>query len=253
MRAPAAGTITRGFGRQPNGTFHYGTDRGWGNGRDVGAMMAGEVVEVADRPDYGKTIRLLHGRDTKGRAIESRYCHLSRQLVEDGDTVAEGELIGVMGSTGSLAKGVHLHSELWVNGTRVNEQTFDFTIPSAPPVKQKVSQEMLSIVTRLDVTGTPTYLLTPERIYRFIDTPDLAAFQYANPAGRAPCSDKQLGLLLRQFGWTNFVSVNELADIAPGGERLRGRTSSGDNSAVLEAINAVPGKTVDLHAARLTS
>ena len=130
MRAPAAGHVTKAFGLQPDGSFHYGTDRGWGSGREVLVMLAGEVMSVAILRDYGKTVRVYHGRDTLNRTIETRYCHLSRQDVQKGDTVSGGQQVGVMGSTGSLTKQVHLHSELWVNGVRVNETTFPFTMPS---------------------------------------------------------------------------------------------------------------------------
>lgn len=144
VSSPAKGNITRRFGRQPNSSFHYGTDRGWGNGSQVYAMLAGEVVEVAFLSDYGNTIRILHGRDTLGRVIESRYCHLKTgfNLVSKGAQVAEGQQIATMGSTGSLPQGVHLHSELWVDDVRRDEISFEFTMPSSNPPPKKADPIM---------------------------------------------------------------------------------------------------------------
>ena len=50
---------------------------------------------------------LSHGSDT-----ETRYAHLSEILVQDGQEVKQGTVIGLVGSTG-LSTGPHLHLELW--------------------------------------------------------------------------------------------------------------------------------------------
>jgi len=132
---------TRGFGKQPNGSFHYGTDWGWGSGRQVYAMLPGQVVSTQTLPDYGITVRVNHGHDANGDAIETRYCHLSAQTVKYGDWVAEGRQVGVMGSTGSLTKQVHLHSELWFNGTRIDERTYT---PPAPPKRKTTLMRLIT-------------------------------------------------------------------------------------------------------------
>lgn len=145
---PSNDTVpNRKFGLQPDGSFHHGTDWGWGNGRQVFSMLpdiASEVVQVKFLPDYGNVVRLLHGRDTLNRVIESRYCHLADTLVNKGDVVTTQQL-GVMGSTGSLTKQVHLHSELWVNGTRVDETTFQFTMPSQQPAPARKGRSMTTL------------------------------------------------------------------------------------------------------------
>lgn len=141
VSSPAKGRITKPFGRQPNGSFHHGTDRGWGAGSQVYAMLGGRVVEMAFLSDYGNFIRVLHGRDIHGRVIESRYCHLKTgfNLVDEDSDVAQGEQIATMGSTGSLTDQVHLHSELWIDDIRVDETTADiqFPPPPSPPSERK--------------------------------------------------------------------------------------------------------------------
>jgi murein DD-endopeptidase MepM/ murein hydrolase activator NlpD len=53
-------------------------------------------------------VRHAHG-------IVTMYAHLARSFVRRGDRVAEGQLIGRAGCTGSCT-GVHLHFQVWVNG-----------------------------------------------------------------------------------------------------------------------------------------
>ena len=138
----------RRFGRQANGSWHWGTDWGWGNGPEVYSMLAGVVIETADRGDYGRTVRILHGRDSLGRVVETRYCHLSPSVyVEKDDIVAAGEKIALMGDSGSLAKSVHLHSELYLDGVRVDELAHqDIQIQTPPPGTAESDDDMTAYI-----------------------------------------------------------------------------------------------------------
>lgn len=63
---------------------------------------------------------------TDDKVLGARYCHLASALVHDGQKVAAGQPVGLLGSTGQ-STGVHLHFALWVNNTRVRpEDWIDF-------------------------------------------------------------------------------------------------------------------------------
>jgi murein DD-endopeptidase MepM/ murein hydrolase activator NlpD len=95
------------------GRFHDGIDiEGWAHTK-VHAALSGEVIRVGwlgGYEGYGLVIKLRHAR-----GIVTMYAHLARAFVRRGDRVAEGQLIGRAGCTGSCT-GVHLHLNVWVNG-----------------------------------------------------------------------------------------------------------------------------------------
>ena len=119
---PASGYISSPFGYRTspiNGAleFHRGIDlAGSGN---ISASQAG-VVEVATyHYSYGNYIVINHGK-INGVTIKTLYAHMQSGLsVSVGQTVSQGQKIGVMGTTGS-STGVHLHFEVQENGTVVN-------------------------------------------------------------------------------------------------------------------------------------
>lgn len=87
--------------------FHAGTDLGAPLGTPVVATQSGRVTLSDVAGGYGLMVVLRHNNDT----LESRYAHLSRLLVQAGDWVEQGEVIGLVGSTGN-STGPHLHFEL---------------------------------------------------------------------------------------------------------------------------------------------
>jgi len=102
------GETTLGFGDKLyiNGKYsgsHFGHD--WANveGTDVIAANTG-IVTLAEWTDsYGYTIVIDHGLN-----VFSMYLHMSALKTEAGNVVDQGELIGLIGSTG-VATGPHLH------------------------------------------------------------------------------------------------------------------------------------------------
>ncbi|MGM8215764.1 M23 family metallopeptidase [Bacillaceae bacterium W0354] len=90
--------------------FHNGIDLAGPWGTEVYATGEGTVELSGIDGGYGRSIVIDHGNSYK-----TRYGHLSRLLVEEGDIVKQGDLIGLMGTTGR-STGVHLHYEVLHNG-----------------------------------------------------------------------------------------------------------------------------------------
>jgi murein DD-endopeptidase MepM/ murein hydrolase activator NlpD len=87
--------------------FHSGTDLGAPTGTPVVAALAGQVSVANFLGGYGLAVVLQHEKATK----ETLYGHLSEILVKQGEEVKQGEVIGLVGSTG-LSTGPHLHFEI---------------------------------------------------------------------------------------------------------------------------------------------
>ncbi|MFW6359372.1 MAG: M23 family metallopeptidase, partial [Chroococcales cyanobacterium] len=86
--------------------FHSGTDIGAPMGTPVLAAYPGEVAVADSLGGYGLTVIIRHLEGSQ----ESRYAHLSQMFVQPGDWVEQGQLIGLVGSTGN-STGPHLHFE----------------------------------------------------------------------------------------------------------------------------------------------
>ena len=110
---PLNGPITSGFGYRW-GRMHEGIDIGVPEGTPIRAAKAGNVVIAAYTGGYGNYTCVDHGG-----GISSCYGHQSSYAVSPGDSVAQGEVIGYSGNTGS-STGPHLHFEIRVNGTAVD-------------------------------------------------------------------------------------------------------------------------------------
>lgn len=94
--------------------MHQGIDFAAPTGTPVLASAGGKVVAAGWSGGYGNLVAVQHGRN-----MVTRYAHLSRIHVKLGETVAQGQRIGAVGSTG-LSTGPHLHYEVWVDGRPVN-------------------------------------------------------------------------------------------------------------------------------------
>ncbi|MCF8259862.1 MAG: M23 family metallopeptidase [Melioribacteraceae bacterium] len=96
---------------------HNGIDLSGWMGRPVFASADG-IVRIAGENFYynGNFILLDHGQ-----GLESFYLHLDEMLVDDGDYVKKGDLIGKMGSTGR-STGPHLHWGIMWNKKRIDPE-----------------------------------------------------------------------------------------------------------------------------------
>lgn len=95
--------------------FHSGLDFGvYMNSLNIYAAESGTVVFAGPLTVRGNATFIDHGQ-----GIFSGYFHQSQILVNVGDYVQKGQLIGLIGSTGRVT-GPHLHWEIWANGVQVN-------------------------------------------------------------------------------------------------------------------------------------
>jgi septal ring factor EnvC (AmiA/AmiB activator) len=100
---PSAGPVTRVFGdvRDPRlGAVlpHRGWDIGARYGGDVRAVFDGKIVWASWFRGYGLMVVIDHGR-----GIHSVYAHLSAIIVSVGAEIEQGQVLGHVGDTGSLA------------------------------------------------------------------------------------------------------------------------------------------------------
>lgn len=117
--APVRGILTSGFGyrRDPvsgRKANHLGVDIATSPGREVVAPAAGLVVQAGRIGGLGNAVSVSHGY-----GVTTRYGHLSKISVTAGQRVAEGETLGLVGSTGK-STGYHLHYEVRENGKPKN-------------------------------------------------------------------------------------------------------------------------------------
>ena len=87
-------------------SFHRGIDLDGDTGDDVWAADGGEVIMAEPYYGYGLLVQILHDNGDI-----TYYAHLSEILVTVGDKVAQGDVVGLMGMTGT-ASGSHLHFEI---------------------------------------------------------------------------------------------------------------------------------------------
>lgn len=121
---PAPGRdITSSFGTRLDPFFnrpalHAGIDFRSEVGAPVRATGTGRVITAGYNSGYGNMVEIDHGQ-----GITSRYGHMSRITVSEGETIAAGQKIGEAGSTGR-STGPHLHYEVRRNGTAVDPMRF---------------------------------------------------------------------------------------------------------------------------------
>lgn len=94
--------------------MHEGVDLSAPKGTPVYATGNGVISEAKWRPGYGQLIEINHGFGYK-----TRYAHLSKMFVIEGDSVTRGEVIGEVGNTG-VSSGAHLHYEVRYRNNTVN-------------------------------------------------------------------------------------------------------------------------------------
>ena len=101
--------------------FHYGMDFSAPEGTEIFATGDGVVVKVKRLYNgYGRHVVIRHGF-----GYETLYAHMSKSLVRKGDRVKRGQVIGLVGSTGTSTS-AHLHYEVHKDGVKVNPAHYYF-------------------------------------------------------------------------------------------------------------------------------
>lgn len=114
---PISGRITSPFGIR-HGRHHYGTDLKLQTGDTVRSAFGGMVRISRYHRDFGNVVVVRHPN-----GLETLYGHMSKRLVEVGDHVEAGEVLGLGGSTGR-STGSHLHFETRYLGHPIDPETF---------------------------------------------------------------------------------------------------------------------------------
>ncbi|MBQ5623703.1 MAG: M23 family metallopeptidase, partial [Alistipes sp.] len=117
--------------------FHSGVDMPGRIGDPIYATGDGTVDEVIItrvRYGYGTQVVIDHGFGYK-----TRYAHLNKVHVKEGDKISRGQLIADMGNTG-VSTSPHLHYEVIYNRSHVNPINYFDRNMSAEAYKSLMSQ-----------------------------------------------------------------------------------------------------------------
>ncbi len=125
LRMPLSGdpSITSPFGYRADPflgrlALHPGVDLAEAYGAEIHAAAAGRVVHAGPAGGYGNMVEIDHGN-----GLATRYAHMSETLVEEGQEVDKGAVLGKLGSTGR-STGPHLHYEVRVDGEPVDPERY---------------------------------------------------------------------------------------------------------------------------------
>jgi len=119
LAMPVAGRVTSGFGLRADPftgdpAEHDGLDLGAPEGTPIRVPLGGVVRSAGPRGGYGNAVEIDHGN-----GLVTLYGHAADLSVNAGDSVAAGQVIGTVGSTGR-STGPHLHFEVRQGGRAVH-------------------------------------------------------------------------------------------------------------------------------------
>ena len=114
--SPITGLISRKYNLQED---HYGVDIVSKKNEPVMSIASGTVILSSWTQDSGYVIAIQHNSN-----LISIYKHNAELLKKTGNFVNGGEVIAIIGNTGELTDGPHLHFELWYKGNPVDPEDF---------------------------------------------------------------------------------------------------------------------------------
>jgi murein DD-endopeptidase MepM/ murein hydrolase activator NlpD len=113
---PVKGSITQKFEPMEG---HYAIDIVTKPNETVRATLDGTVIFASWNPETGNVIVLQHSNNAV-----SIYKHNAVIFKKAGDFVKAGDAIAIVGNSGELTTGAHLHFEIWEDGLAVNPENF---------------------------------------------------------------------------------------------------------------------------------
>ncbi len=113
---PVKGVVSNEFDASSD---HFGIDLVSKPNAIISAVLKGTVIFSGWTMETGYVIYIQHQSN-----LISVYKHNAELLKNTGDKVKAGEAIAIIGNTGKLSTGPHLHFELWYNGTALDPQQY---------------------------------------------------------------------------------------------------------------------------------
>jgi len=113
---PLTGTLSLQFDQEKG---HLGVDINAPANTPVKAILSGHIIFSGWTLETGNTIGIQHDQ-----SLVSFYKHNSSLLKEAGAFVQAGEAVAIIGNTGTLSSGPHLHFELWQSGQPVDPSNY---------------------------------------------------------------------------------------------------------------------------------
>lgn len=98
---------------------HFAVDVVAKENEPIKATLDGTVIAAGWTIENGYIMQIQHSNN-----LISSYKHNSVLLKKIGDNVQAGEVIAIIGNTGELTTGTHLHFELWYNGIPLNPEDY---------------------------------------------------------------------------------------------------------------------------------
>jgi murein DD-endopeptidase MepM/ murein hydrolase activator NlpD len=122
-RWPVRGAVNSEFGKRASPwtkepEFHSGMDIAADRGTPVKAPAAGTVQHAGSGAEYGLYVMIDHDN-----GVRTLYGHLSKILVQRGQRIERGAVVGLTGNTGR-SSGPHLHYEVYIKGQAVNPRAY---------------------------------------------------------------------------------------------------------------------------------
>lgn len=127
---------------------HRGDDLCADEGTEIRAAADGVVLAAQEHYSYGNFVEIDHGTDANGLRWATLYAHMQKCIVQPGQTVTAGQVIGYLGHTGNTT-GNQCHFEMMVNGVLTEPRYFTaYTGSDAAELTQEKADEILAEAVR---------------------------------------------------------------------------------------------------------